>query len=217
MREKHLLNARLTAACQVESLRSEGGKTHVPLSDRTLDQNMVLEFTPIPTGHSTAPQSQRYQSTSAGHGTQTQTHPSMHREGARLFSRAQGQLSESHDRSATEDVPSILPNKIGQQSSAETRPNRSDPQHESRAQEDRWSVRQSVSQRTCPPPSSSFCSYGDESMADFNVSARESFASDSISRTRGQRDIDRDGPVQERAMTSSEFVKYVKARRKVNQ
>jgi hypothetical protein len=224
VREKHLLNAQLTVARQTESAVSGISKVQDPRVDRTLNQSTVLEHTSVLTGNSTVPlpQSQRNQISSSGH--TNQTHPSMLRGDASLFGRLQGQAQEQgqpvkpYDRSVSEEIPPLFPTKIGHQSTAERGPNRADPVYQSRAQlEERWSARQALSQNTGPQSSSSFNSCVEESIPDFNALSRDSFASDSMMRSRGMRDMDQEGHTQERVMTSSEFVKYVKARRKVNQ
>jgi hypothetical protein len=222
VREKHLLNAQLTVARQTDSVLSGISKVQDPRVDRTLSQSTVLEHTPVLTRHSTVPvpQSQRNQINSSGY--TYQTHPSMLRGDASFFGRLQGQAQGQpvgpYDRSVSEEIPPLFPTKIEHQSTAERGHNRADPVYQSRAQlEERWSARQALSQSTGPQSSSSFYSCVEESIPDLNASSRDSIASDSMTRSRGMRDMDREGHTQERVMTSSEFVKHVKARRKVNQ
>ena len=231
VREKHLLNAQLTVARQTESVESGISKIQDPQLDRTLGQSTVQEYAPIQIVHSTVPhnqshsqsQSLRRQINSSGH--TKGSHPSVPRGDASSFSRMQGPPVEPYDRSVLEDVPARFPTKVGQQPAAVRHPNRADPVYQSRAElEDRWSARQTQTQthtqlqRSGPPQSSSsFYSCVEESIPDLNASSRGSFGSDSMLRSKVLRDTDREGLTEERMMTSSEFVRYVKARRKIYQ
>lgn len=232
VREKHLLNAQLTVARQIEPAEAGISKVQDLHVDRTLDQSTVHEYTPVLTAHSKVPQyqSQRHQINSSGYSYGTEIHPSIPRGDVFTFGKLYGQAQEQgqgqghgqlYDRSVIEDMPPVFPYKIGQQSAPEHRPTRADPVNQSKAElEGRWSARQTLSQRTGPPQSSSSLYTSiEESMPDLNALSRDSFKSDIISRSRsrGQSDVDREGHTQERVMTSSEFVKHIKARRKISQ